>query len=134
MTSLLRPVDLPWPILLHALGVSFVGLSLIVYSPKPSSTELTKATKPAQDSTMLGIATLGIAFGYLLTAYVPQERNTYLYASVPARMMLAGIAGVKLVLGSPARKELLGVFVYDGLGGLVLGWYLGRWDGKIPGY
>ena len=134
MTSLLRPVDLPWPILLHALGVSFVGLSLIVYSPRPSSTKQTKATKPAQDSTMLGIATLGIAFGYLLTAFVPQEQNTYLYASVPARMMLAGIAGVKLVLGSPPRKELLGILVYDGLGGLVLGWYLGRWDGKIPGY
>lgn len=128
MASLLRPVDLPWPILFHALGVFSIGLGLIIKPPSK------KSAIPDPDSTIQGIATLGIAFGYLLTAYVPQEQNTYLYASVPARMILAGIAGVKLVLGSPARKELLAILVYDGLGGLVLGWYLGRWDGKIPGY
>ncbi|KAF1981504.1 hypothetical protein K402DRAFT_398485 [Aulographum hederae CBS 113979] len=133
MSSIFTP-HLPWPITLHALFLLCFGLNTLFhpFSPAPSP-----RTHP--NNSMVGILALGIALGYLLTAYVPVSQNTFLYASVPARMLLAALAGVKLVLqreemGVQARRGMVMVLVYDGLGGLGLGWWLGRWDGRIPGY
>jgi hypothetical protein len=69
---------------------------------------------------------------------MPIEENQWLHASVPVRIILASAAGLKLFLNrsmtEDGRKEMIGVLLYDGLGGLFLGWQLGRWDGRIPGY
>jgi hypothetical protein len=56
-------------------------------------------TKPlSNDRSTLGIASLGLGLAYLSTSYVPQEENQFLYASVPVRMILAGVAVTKLAV------------------------------------
>lgn len=77
----------------------------------------------------------------MATSYMPIEQNQFLYASVPVRVVLAALAGIKWLAirnGDPAvhtkKNELLGIFFYDGLGGLALGWYLGVFDGRVPAY
>jgi len=50
------------------------------------------------------------------------------------RVILATVAGLKAwVAGKAERRTLVGVAFYDGLGGMVLGWWLGSWNGKVPG-
>lgn len=117
-------VNLPWFITVHALGLTSLGLYLTFTTSKPSST--------------LGIATLGLGLAYLSTSYVPMEENQFLYATVPVRMILASVAGLKVLLagreiGMEEKRALLGIAIYDGLGGVVLGWRLGGWSGRVPG-
>lgn len=66
------------------------------------------------------------------------EENQFLYATVPVRMILASVAGLKVLLagreiGMEEKRALLGIAIYDGLGGVVLGWRLGGWSGRVPG-
>lgn len=70
---------------------------------------------------------------------MPMEENQFLHASAPVRVLLASLAGVKWLAtrnagAGAASTALLGVVLYDGLGGLVLGWYLGTFSGKIAAY
>lgn len=82
---------------------------------------------------MLGIATLGLGLAYTFTSYMPIAENSFLYASVPVRIILAVMAAVKAGLGAGEEERALWVVAaYDGLGGVVLGFWLGRWDGRIP--
>lgn len=125
--------NLPWPILVHAVSLVALGLNLTFKSP-PKSTQ-----KPQSDSTMLGIATSGLGLAYLATSNVPTAQNHFLYASAPVRIILAALAGLKLALGGKTldkslKKTLIGVLLYDGLGGILLGYYLGTWKGRAPGY
>jgi len=114
-------LNLPWFITVHALGLSTLGLYLIF-----SST-------PSKPTSTLGIATLGLGLAYLSTSYVSIEENQFLYASVPVRIILATVAGLKaLIAGKEERRTLVGIAVYDGFGGAILGWWLGVWDGKVP--
>jgi hypothetical protein len=119
------PITLPWFIALHASGLCAVGLSLIF---KPTS-----PTKPASSNAVLGIATVGLGLAYLSTSYMPISENAFLYASVPVRIILAALAAVKAGLGAGEEERTLwGVAAYDGLGGVVLGFWLGKWDGRVP--
>jgi len=122
MASLLPTINLPLPILLHAAGLTLLGLHITFYR-KPSTP-------------LLGIASLGLGVAYLATSYMPVAENQWLHASVPVRMILGAVAGVRAFIAKDceATRELIGVLLYDGLGGLLLGWSLGRWDGKVAGY
>jgi hypothetical protein len=87
---------------------------------------------------MLGIATTGLGLAYLSTAYMPVDKNQFLHASVPVRMVLAGAAGIKLLVAGKGMsadqlKSFWGVALYDGIGGFLLGWWLGTWGGRVPG-
>lgn len=67
------------------------------------------------------------------------EENQFLYASVPVRMILAGLMGVKVLIGGEAlgdqeRKRLIMLSMYDGLGAVALGVWLGAFGGRVPGY
>jgi len=92
------------------------------------------------------------------------EKNAFLYASAPIRVLLAVLATTRLLMdhyfSSPAvpnktadkaaavgRKAtvvnrsagseasaLYGIILYDGIGGLVLGFSLGTFSGRIPEY
>ena len=69
------------------------------------------------------------------------EENQFLHASAPVRVLLASLAGLKWLTISrenaglyTKRNALLAVLLYDGLGGLVLGWYLGTFSGKVASY
>jgi hypothetical protein len=93
-------------------------------------------------STLLGIISSCLGLTYFWTSYMPLRENQFLYASVPVRLVLAGMAGGKLLLerargygiSGEGRMELLGIMVYDTIGAGVLGWWLGTWGGRIPGY
>ncbi|KAF9509613.1 hypothetical protein BS47DRAFT_143263 [Hydnum rufescens UP504] len=128
--AIIPGINLPWPILLHALGLLALGLNQIFRrSPPGRVSELT---------TMLGISTTALALGYLCTAYVPLHQNVFLHASVPVRMLLGTIAGLKLFqvgsgISAAGKVELWTILLYDGFGGVALGWFLGGWGGRIPG-
>jgi len=79
---------------------------------------------------------MGLGLGYLATSYMPITENQWLHASVPVRMILGAVAGVRALLATEGEVtwELIVIMLYDGLGGLLLGWSLGRWDGKVAGY
>jgi hypothetical protein len=127
--AIIPGINLPWPILLHAFGLLGLGtIQIFRRSPPGRVSELTA---------MLGIATAALGLAYLSTAYMPLHQNAFLYASVPVRMILATIAGLKLLQLGPTvsetgRAELLTVLLYDGIGGAVVGWFLGTWSGRIP--
>ncbi|KAJ7023526.1 hypothetical protein C8F04DRAFT_1134184 [Mycena alexandri] len=127
---LFYPILLPWPILLHALGLTTLGCSLLFAKP---------TEKAPEDLSPLGIATTALGLAYLSTAYMPIAENQFLHASAPVRVSLALLAGLKWSMSIGAenarlykkRNVLLGVLLYDGLGGLLLGWYLGTLSGKV---
>jgi hypothetical protein len=130
MASFLPNINLPPLILAHAFGLTTLGLSFVFAdSTKPSS----------NDRSTLGIASLGLGLAYLSTSYVPQEENQFLYASVPVRMILAAVAAAKMAIDRvqgrhSLQRELLGIALYDGLGGFLLGCWLGSFGGKVPAY
>lgn len=116
--------------MLHAVGLTLIGLQLIFKRGQPS--------RESDASAMLGVTTTAVGLSYLTTAYVPIEENQFLHASVPVRVLLGLLAGSKAILGggltADGKRNLLIVLVYDGLGGLAAGWWLGRYDGRIAGY
>ena len=70
---------------------------------------------------------------------MPMEENQFLYATAPVRIILAAAAGLKVLvagngMGREERRMLLGIAGYDGLGGLLLGWWLGTWSGRVPAF
>ncbi|KAJ7761824.1 hypothetical protein B0H16DRAFT_1530662 [Mycena metata] len=127
---LFYPIILPWPILLHALGLTTLGLRLLFAKPTAQAPE---------DVSPLGIATTALGLAYLATAYMPIASNQFLHASAPIRVVLAFLAGFKWFMTRDMgnrrvytkRNVMLGVFLYDGLGGLLLGWYLGTLSGRV---
>ncbi len=86
---------------------------------------------------MAGITTLAIGMAYPITSYMPISENQFLHASVPVRVFLALMAGLRLLLtdnlSKEGRNQMLFVFLYDGIGGLVCGWELGSFSGRVPG-
>jgi hypothetical protein len=72
---------------------------------------------------------------------MPIGENQFLYASVPVRILLASLAGLKWMTSGgenaklyKKRNALLGILLYDGFGGLILGWYLETFSGKVAAY
>ncbi|PGH12986.1 hypothetical protein AJ79_03959 [Helicocarpus griseus UAMH5409] len=119
MASLIPTINLPFPVLLHALGLTVLGTYLT----------FTKAPAP------MGITTAGLGLAYLFTAYVPIEQNQFLHASVPVRILLAALAAARLPFAnSQERKVLMMITLYDLLGGGMVGYSLDRWNGKVAGY
>lgn len=122
------PIHLPWFITLHAFGLVALGLYLLFTSPPPG--------KLAGHTPQLGIATVAIGLAYLFTAYMPIEENQWLHASVPVRLILGILLGLRAVVGTgltaAEKKSLLNLGLYDGFGAVVLGFWLGRFDGRLP--
>lgn len=122
------PIHLPWFISVHAWGLTALGLYYLFKAPPMG--------KRAVHTPALGIATIGIGVAYLLTSYMPTEDNQWLHASVPVRLLLASLLVLKVLAGtgltSDEKRSLLSLAIYDGLGGVVLGLWLGRWDGRLP--
>jgi hypothetical protein len=121
------PIHLPWFISVHAWGLTTLGLYYVFKVVPPG--------KRAGHTPALGIATIGIGVAYLFTSYMPIEQNQWLHASVPVRLLLAALLILRALIGTgltvAEKKSLLSLAIYDGLGGAVLGLWLGRWDGRI---
>jgi hypothetical protein len=129
----LSTINLPWPIAAHA-GLLLVTGLLTAYRQKPGTSPHLYAT-----TSLLGVTTAILGLAYLGTAYMPVEQNQFLYASVPVRMVVGcTLALTALLNGGKMSREgwrtHVAFAVYDGLGAVWLGWYLGRWDGRCPGY
>ncbi|KAK2744782.1 hypothetical protein FQN55_006538 [Onygenales sp. PD_40] len=117
--SFLPTINLPLPILTHALGLTVLGIYL-TFTRSPAA---------------LGIATTGLGLGYLTTSYVPIEENQFVHASVPVRMVLALLAAARIPSASRQDQRALGMIaVYDLVGAIMVGYSLGRWDGRVSGY
>jgi hypothetical protein len=77
--------------------------------------------------------------GCVLADFGVMQANVFLHASGPVRMLLAGLAALKLLASrsikqsSPDYNALLGIILYDGLGGLHLCWWLNNFTGIAPG-
>jgi hypothetical protein len=136
MSSLISLINLPFPIFLHALGLLVLGLAL-TFAPPPQGPPHFE-----RDSSIIGISATAIALCYLTTAYMPLSENAVLYASAPVRVFLAFLAGLRILYGRMKwgndrrayRKELVWIMLYDGVGGVLLGWWLGTFSGRIPAY
>ena len=128
-----RKIDLPTSIFLHGLGLALYGLYMAFYPLGP------ERSRSKERASMIGFTMTALGLGYLGTAYMPQEQNAFLYLSVPIRMGLGLLCGLKLWLSgkniSAAGKiDFLLVLIYDGIGGFLLGWSLGTWSGIAPAY
>jgi len=128
-----RRIDLPTPILFHGLGLTLYGLYMAFY---PLGTERSRSKERAS---MIGFVMVALGIGYLGTAYMPQEQNAFLYLSVPIRMGLGSLCGLKMLmsgnnLSAQGKRDFLGVMIYDGIGGFLLGWSLGTWSGIAPAF
>ncbi|KAK6541380.1 hypothetical protein TWF694_007193 [Orbilia ellipsospora] len=124
-------LNLPWPILVHSVGLTALGLSM-AFSPTPNKTPDLRGA-----NSMLGIATATIGLCYIGTSGVPIQQNQFLYASVPVRLFIAVLlasAGTinRRIIGEKSWRTHMGFALWDGAGALWLGWYLGTWDGKCP--
>ena len=73
---------------------------------------------------------------YLVSSYMPLEDNQFVHTSVPVRLFLAGcLVGVCVLRGREMSKsgwwEMIGLAAIEGVGALMLGFHLGRFDGKV---
>ncbi|KAJ6262213.1 hypothetical protein Dda_3018 [Drechslerella dactyloides] len=123
--------NLPWPILVHSVGLTLLGLTM-TFSPKPGPSPEVRGA-----NSILGITTTTIGLAYLGTSHMPIEQNQFLHASVPIRLAVAillftAAAANRRTMDEKGWKVHIGFGLWDGVGALWLGWYLGRWDGRIP--
>ncbi len=122
-SNLLSPyVNLPWFVLLDASALCAHGLYSALSPQSPG--------KPG--TSMLGICELAIGLNYFLSSYMPPNKNQYLAAGVPIRLILSAIATIKLpYAGKEEKGTLMFTAVLDAVGAIALGWWLGRWDGRV---
>ena len=124
-------INLPPFILVHASFVSLYGVKAI-FTPKTGC---------------YGVTCLAIGMCYFSTSYMPIEKNQFLYASVPVRLLLGSIAiGRALTMpftnpkyagseeGKAERSELMQIAALDIIGGIFVGWSLNTFGGRIAGY
>ena len=146
LSLLFLEINLPVPVFLHAISMLALSQYLILSTPRAASSSSTSKSHPSPSSSggnpVLGISSLAIALSYLTTAYMPISENQFLHASVPVRLLLAGIAGLNAYMGEKrvgdaeserVRRTLWGIMVYDGLGAVWAGLLLGKWNGRVPG-
>ncbi|KAF3931035.1 hypothetical protein ABW20_dc0103750 [Dactylellina cionopaga] len=124
-------LNLPWPILVHSVALTALGLSM-TFSRKPGPSPEVRGA-----NSLLGITTATIGLAYIGTSTVPIEENQFLHASVPVRLLIAVLLATAAVVNQKIMDEKswrahVGFALWDGLGALWLGWYLNSWDGKLP--
>jgi hypothetical protein len=152
-------VNLPWFITLHAFWLTFTGLHLLFTAPlstfissrsKSSTSPKSSLSKKDDHSALLGMSSLGLGLAYLTTSYMAIEENQFLYATVIGRIVLGSLVGLRRALEVVGGKERQGevkrldgekgiqmavyVGLYDLLGGIVLGFWLGKggFSGRPP--
>lgn len=97
------------------------------------------STLDTQDLSMLTFAS--ILHSIRPAAFLTIQQNAFLYASAPVRILLALVAGLSLAIGKRtgtaprdrSRRLFWIACLYDGLGGLALGLWLGTFSGRAPG-
>jgi hypothetical protein len=121
--------NLPPLLLLHSASLLAIGTTYLA-KPIHSRADELRAT--------LGSASVSMGLVYLMTSYMPLAENQFLHASVPIRLVTSAVVGSMFLgrrgsLSKEGRTEFAMVAVYDGVLAAWLGWYLGRWDGRVGG-
>jgi uncharacterized membrane protein YjjP (DUF1212 family) len=119
MLQATQSIQLPPWLLAHAFGLCALGFYFLMRGT------------PWNNNATRGIATFALGVAYLATGYMPPEQNQFLAASVPVRMAIGGIAAAAAILGKGDRKTLIGVALYDGVGGWLVGQWLGNFSGRV---
>ncbi len=134
------PINLPIPVVFHAVGLVLYGGHMVIHSPKRKELDNGRGgtASAVVDDGLKGLLLLGIGAAYLTTAYLPREQNAWLYAVVPVRILLGSVSGLRLYflpgLSSETRADMWTLLLADGVLGVVTGWQLGRFDGRLPGW
>lgn len=96
--------------------MALAGLFLIFEMPKGQY---------GNSSASLGITSFAIGLAHLFTAWPLMEENAFLYASVPVRLILAGVSLFRALampnLEEGEKNNLIAIAVWDGVGALALG-------------
>jgi uncharacterized membrane protein len=119
---ILASINLPYYVLFHAIGLCAIGLYHVYIGT------------PRDAYAIRGITTFALAVAYLVTAYMPIEENQFIHASAPVRMAIGVLSAFAALTGRGDKKLLWGTALWDGLGGVLLGWQLGRYDGRVGSY
>ncbi len=154
-----KQTGLPTSILVHATSLIALGTSLVLIPQQIASSSpvlrlnallgfpatghvaLGSGPLPAFHHQMMadaGIAALAVGLCYVATAGasrdLPREQNQFLYASVPVRLAVAAVTAAVLVL-FPEKRDVfkVGIMLADGIGGLLLGFQLGSFSGRLRG-
>lgn len=151
--TLLRPVNLPLPVLLPGGTILGLGLYLSIFRVFPTISRVSRADhekrfeilvprpatpRMADTNALLGLVTSSLMLPYFLSSYMPIEENQFLHVSVPIRLGLAaGFVGNLLLRGRQGMSEegfweFLTLTVVDVVGSVWLGVYLGSFDGRVP--
>jgi len=159
---LLRPVNLPAPLIIQSIASIGLGLWLtfvrrppVVYDSfsdkKPNAKTLQDQPEPwtmlapaspsprmADTVSLLGIVITGLEVTYLVSSYMPFEENQFIAASIPIRIFLSTLMLSVCVIHRKRMSgsgfwELIGLAVLDGFAGIWLGNTFGRWDGMVRG-
>lgn len=146
LTLLLRPHRSPFSFLTcREIFASNISLPSSSSSAKPADSATTASASDARPSPRrvihttahAGAAVTAVGLCYLATSYMPIEENQFLHATVPIRVVIVALLLSTLVLrgGEMSTEgwwEYLGLVVWDGIGAVGLGLYLGSWDSRIP--
>jgi uncharacterized membrane protein YjjP (DUF1212 family) len=119
MLQATQNIQLPPWLLAHAFGLCALGFYLLMRGT------------PWNNNATRGIATFALGAAYLATGYMDPKDNQFLAASVPVRIAIGGISAVAALLGKGERKVLIGVALYDGIGGYLVGQWLGNFSGRV---
>ncbi|KAL2828562.1 hypothetical protein BJY01DRAFT_255341 [Aspergillus pseudoustus] len=153
---LLRPINLPLPILLSNGALFLLSLHVAITSrlpwplrslkhpktAKPLELFVPTATSPrvASTNTLLGIVTCCLMAPSLLSAYMPIEENQVLAVSVPIRLaascsfLTAAVVRGKKGMGVEGFWEFIGLAVLDLWASVSVGRAIGRFDGVAPAF
>ncbi|KAK6499646.1 hypothetical protein TWF481_010009 [Arthrobotrys musiformis] len=123
--------NLPWPITIHAVALTALGVAMAFGGRKPNIPPPLRGA-----NSLIGITTTTIGLAYLSTSYVPIEQNQFLHASVPVRLVIATLLATSAMVNAKDMDDKswrthVGFAAWDGIGAVWLGWYLGRWDGRV---
>jgi len=76
---------------------------------------------------------------YLFSSYMPVDENQFLHATVPVRLILSGLMTMNLLIHGRQGMSKDGfwghvaIAAIDGITGVLLGNWLGRYDGLVAG-
>jgi hypothetical protein len=144
--QILRPVNLPAPLILQSLASCGLGLYISIFRRGIALTSTYSVVAPplpasprhADALTMLGAILTALEINYLASSYMPFEENQFIASSVPIQMgvgiLLAGMTAWKRNdMSNEGLWELSGLAGIEIAAAVWLGFSTGRWDGMVYG-
>ncbi|KAH7041543.1 uncharacterized protein B0I36DRAFT_358702 [Microdochium trichocladiopsis] len=138
-TTVLTSLDLPPLVLLQTAALLITGArDLFAQPPTTTTTTSAKPQQQQQDNGMRGILTLALGLAQLWTGlHYPIAQNQLIHASVPIRVFVLvplgllrfGLYGSRIQ--GQGKADLMAAVVVDLFGGLLVGWSIGNYSGRV---